>query len=61
MARREKTATIKIRCRPETKRAWEAHGAGFDNQAQQLRALLEAYANETNRCRSTTFDFSKNW
>lgn len=59
MASRDKTERIVINCDEETKAAWEAHGAGFDNQADQLQALLEAYANSTKRCRSVTFDFNR--
>lgn len=56
MAKREKTETIRIRCSEETKRSWKAHGAGYANQEDQLLALLEAYANDTKKCRSVTFN-----
>lgn len=57
MVRTDKTERIVIRCTEEEKRSWEAFNAGFETQDEALSALLEAYANDTKRCRSISFTF----
>jgi len=46
---------VTIRCVPAIKRVWKALGAGYPNQREQLRALLDAYEAEPTQCRSVTF------
>lgn len=52
----DRPESIRIRCSEETKNTWQAFCAGYDNNEDALRALLEEYANDAKRVRSVTFD-----
>jgi hypothetical protein len=47
---------IYVRCVPELKYVWEAHGAGFGSQREQAAALLRAYDDNPSACRTITFE-----